>query len=398
MTLGSLFDGISGFPLSASRLGIMPIWSAEIVSACISIAKRHFPDMKHLGDIKKLNGGEIKPVDIVTFGSPCQDLSLAGNREGLKGINSGLFLEAVRVIKEMRKAHGKPTFIVWENVVGTFSSKEGEDFRTVIEEIAKIAEAVSIPKPYKNKWHNAGFVMGNSFSIAWRVLDAQYWGVPQRRNRIFLLADFRGQRAGEILFKCEGLPGNFESGKKKRQGIAADTGNCVNAAGFNGCCSISGAFEQYAVDFGKPSDRIQINPNKAVTLKSAGGGGGAKTGLYCLPFTFQSYGQYKQDDISKSYMACDDITTGDLIIDNYGVRRLTPLEVERCFGFPDNYTAYGHDGKRISDSARYKALGNSVAIPCVERVLAGIKAVCKTNQIAKKEITENDSKTNLRHC
>ena len=348
LTTGSLFDGIGGFPLAALRQGLTPVWASEIAADCISITKHHFPYMEHLGDIKKINGAEIEPVDIITFGSPCQDLSRAGKRIGLKGDNSSLFMEAIRVIKEMRIKHGKPDFIVWENVPGAFNSNKGEDFRMVIEEIAKITESVSIPKPYQNKWLAAGAVMGNGWSLAWRVLNAQYWGVPQRRSRIFLVADFTGQRAGEILFKPESVPRDFESGEKARKNNAAGIGKSIKTAGFNGWRSATGTLEYEEAR----APCIQANMPSNV-----------------IQYSFQSFGQYKQNNISKSHMACDDITTADLIAIDYTVRRMTPLEIERCFGFPDFWTAYGHNGKAISDTARYRALGNSVAIPCVEYVM-----------------------------
>ena len=368
MTLGSLFDGIGGFPLAAVNVGITPVWASEIEAAPISITKKHFPDMRHLGDITKINGAEIEPVDIITFGSPCQDLSITGKRAGLEGKRSGLFLQALRVIKEMRIATNgkKPARIVWENVPGAFSSNKGRDFRKVIEEISKIAEAdISIPRLAKKwKWLASGAVLGDCWSLAWRVLDAQYWGVPQRRRRIFLVCDFTSQRAGEILFKQESRTGNFEKGKDERNSIA---GNADNGD------------QQYYIDTGHNSGRIQMNAKTAVTLLGEGGGGGANTGLYFLPntvtvpFICNGYGDYEQGDIGKSLLARDDITSGDLILNGYSVRRLTPTECERLQGFPDGWTEFGHDGKRISDNQRYKALGNSVALPCVEFVLSGIK-------------------------
>jgi len=426
VTLGSLFDGIGGFPLAAQRHGIKPIWASEKELNCISITKRHFSEMKHLGDITKINGAKIERVDIVSFGSPCQDLSQAGNRDGIEGDESKLFFEAIRIIKEMRiKTNGKyPIYAIWENVTGAFSSNKGEDFKTVIEEIANISETVSIPK--SKKWEPSGFILGNSWSLAWRTLNSEYWGVPQRRNRIFLIADFRGERAGEILFKPESLQGDSKQSRKTRKGIAGNSKRSVRAAGFNGFRSVTGTLEykedrapciqknmppnvvigfdgynqnltggvlqtirgqradgdnvgmvleQYAVDFGRTADRIQMNAKTAVTLQSEGGGGGAKTGLYCLPtlFSYKSFGEYKQDEVCKSLMKSDDITTGDLIL-QYRVRRLTPLECERAQGFPDYWTKYG-DNKQISDSARYKVLGNSLAIPCVEFIFNRIIGV-----------------------
>jgi DNA (cytosine-5)-methyltransferase 1 len=180
ITLGSLFDGIGGFPLAAVREGILPVWASEIEAAPISITKRHFPDMRHLGDITKINGGDIQPVDIITFGSPCQDLSISGHRAGLDGERSGLFMQAIRIIKEMRSATNRtyPARVIWENVPGAFSTDNGRDFQTVIEEIAKVAEeGISIPQPSeKIGWLAAGAVLGDSWSLAWRVLNAQYWG------------------------------------------------------------------------------------------------------------------------------------------------------------------------------------------------------------------------------
>ena len=164
--------------------------------------------MRHVGDITKLVGAELPPVDIIAGGSPCQDLSVAGKRAGLAGERSGLFMEQIRIVKEMRQAdearqrtHGTdepvcPRFMVWENVPGAFSSADGEDFRAVLEETCRIADgAVSIPRPPAGRWKSAGTILGDGFSIAWRVLDAQYWGVPQRRKRIFLVADFGGDAA-----------------------------------------------------------------------------------------------------------------------------------------------------------------------------------------------------------
>lgn len=204
MKLGSLFDGIGGWPLAARHHGIDPVWSSEIEPFPIKVTKIRFPLMKHLGDITQINGSEIQPVDIVTSGSPCQDLSVAGKRAGIQGKRSGLFMEACRIITEMRESTNGtyPRYAVWENVPGAFSSAGGEDFRVVIEELCRVAdEAFEVPPPPKGKWEPAGLVEGDGWSLGWRVLDAQYWGVPQRRKRIFLVADFGGRRAGEILFK-----------------------------------------------------------------------------------------------------------------------------------------------------------------------------------------------------
>ena len=218
LTLGSLFDGSGGFPLGGTLAGITPIWASEIEPFPVRVTTVRFPNMKHYGDISKLKGSEVEPVDIITFGSPCQDMSVAGKRDGLDGSRSSLFYEAIRIIKEMREAtDGKyPRYIVWENVPGAFSSNKGEDFKAVLTEICKIKdEQVSVSKP--SKWENAGRIMGDGFSIAWRLLDAQYWGVPQRRQRIYLVADFDGGSAGKILFESEGLSGYSAQGFKSWQ-------------------------------------------------------------------------------------------------------------------------------------------------------------------------------------
>ena len=229
--LGSLFDGIGGFPYSGIKFGITPVWASEIEPWPIKVTEKHFPGIKHLGDITQINGGEIEPVDIITFGSPCQDLSIAGKREGLSGERSGLFSHAVRIIREMRAAtDGKfPRFAVWENVPGAFSSNKGQDFRAVIEEITE----AEIPMPRSGKWATAGMVRTERVDVAWRTLDAQYWGVPQRRRRIFLVADFGGQCAGEILFKSEGVSRDFAEGGKAREEVTGAVGGGTEATVFN---------------------------------------------------------------------------------------------------------------------------------------------------------------------
>lgn len=232
LTLGSLFDGSGGFPLGGLISGIAPVWASEIEPFPIRVTTKRLPFMKHYGDVSKMDGGSIEPVDIITFGSPCQDMSIAGKREGLDGNRSGLFYEAVRIIKEMRCAtNGKyPRYIVWENVPGAFSSNKGEDFRCVLESVCRIAdETISVPSV--KKWQSAGSIVGDGYSIAWRVLDAQYWGVPQRRKRIYLVADFAGGSAGKILFESEGVSGYSAEGFRAWQGVAADAGEGFGETG-----------------------------------------------------------------------------------------------------------------------------------------------------------------------
>ena len=242
LTLGSLFDGSGGFPLGGLLAGITPLWASEIEPFAVRVTTKRLPQMKHYGDVSSLNGAELPPVDIITFGSPCQDMSIAGKRSGLDGSRSSLFYEAVRIIKEMRCAtDGKyPRFCVWENVPGAFSSNKGEDFRCVLESLCRVKdESVSVPRC--EKWANAGEILADGFSLAWRVLDAQYWGVPQRRKRIYLVADFDGECAGKVLFESESVSRySAESFRAwQRTAAAAESGSgatgavCLNDQGGN---------------------------------------------------------------------------------------------------------------------------------------------------------------------
>jgi len=498
LTLGSLFDGIGGFPLGAQRSGIKTVWASEIDPACIEITKRHFPRMEHLGDITKLHGGKIPPVDIISFGSPCQDLSAAGAQRGIDGERSGLFRDAMRIIYEMREAtNGKyPTFIIWENVNGAFGSNGGNDFRTVLEEITN----TRIPMPNSGRWANAGMVRGcgGGASVAWRQLDSQFWGVPQRRKRIFLVGDFRADRAPQILFECESLLGYVAKSGKEREKIAgAFIGGIEHQSGVDKRDTV--------IDFGRTADRVYINADTARAITATDGGGGSATGLYLLPegeplthpinlqvatrhkqlgegtglgvaeegqpaYTLQAahshavFAVYPIRDpqlnqnangfiISPEGMPAPTLSTTDrhaiavcyapsghggffegvgtlrasagkhghsssnLLVEmyenhshggfregcgtlranggNYGggsenliiifqkvafyvryaLRKLTPLECERLQGFPDYWTKYNATGGKIADTPRYTALGNSLAVPCAERVFRGIMAV-----------------------
>lgn len=239
MTLGSLFDGSGGFPLAGVLSGIRPVWAAEVEPYPIAVTRSRFPMMQHLGSVTEVHGDKVQPVDVITFGSPCQDLSVAGKRAGIhEGQRSNLFFEAIRIIKEMRAAtNGRyPTFAVWENVPGAFSSHQGEDFRCVLEEFVKIrGGGYTVPRPDKGKWKSAGEILGDGYSVAWRQLDAQYWGVPQRRKRIYLVADFAGGRAGEILFERESLRGHPAACGATRQGAAADAPGSAGGSRGIGC-------------------------------------------------------------------------------------------------------------------------------------------------------------------
>ena len=276
MTLGSLFDGIGGFPLSAAMCGIEPRWASEIEPFPILVTHKRFPNMKHLGNISNINGAEIEPVDIITFGSPCQDLSVAGKQAGIHdGERSNLFFEAVRIIKEMRQkdeATGRtgidvrPRYAVWENVPGAFSSHGGEDFQAVLQALAEVSDPdVSIPLPDGGKWLKAGCIVGEGYSIAWRVYDAQYWGVPQRRKRIYLIADFGSERAGEVLFEPESLRGNSSKGGTPWQRASSDAEGSAD-----GGCNRVGVFMGGQ---GAKARGIAYREEVSPTLKSSLSGG-----------------------------------------------------------------------------------------------------------------------------
>lgn len=234
LTLGSLFDGSGGFPLGGLLCGIEPLWASEIVPFPIRVTTKRIPRMKHYGDISKLNGANLPPVDIITFGSPCTDMSVAGKRAGLDGEQSVLFYEAIRIIKEMRrKTDGRyPRYAVWENVFGAFSSNKGADFKAVLDAFVSVREPTAeVPAPDNGRWPYADVYLGNGWSVAYRTVDAQYFGVPQRRRRIYLVADFAGECAGDILFEREGVSRNFAPCGSPWKGTA---GNAENGSGASG--------------------------------------------------------------------------------------------------------------------------------------------------------------------
>lgn len=308
MKLGSLFDGSGTCPLAASAVGIIPAWASEIEPFPKAVTQSRFPKMVHLGDITKMNGAEIEPVDVITFGSPCQNLSIAGNGKGLAGQESSLFFEAIRVIQEMRCAtNGRfPQIVIWENVYGAFSSTQGEDFRTVIETLWKICEGNdSVPryaedKQGRQKWPHTGFVLGDHSSIAWRGLDAQGWGVAKRRKRVFVVLDLGGQCAGQILFEREGLRRDF---KKVRR-----TGETIRPASET---SPVEHYRAYAVENHAQDSRVSLRPDNTVqTLAGRMGTGGGNVPLVLVP----CFGQASYDEYAPTEQAVTLKATGG----NYG--------------------------------------------------------------------------------
>ena len=447
--------------------------------------------MLNLGDITLINGSECPSVDVIIGGSPCQNLSIAGKREGLKGNESSLFLHQIRIVKEMRehdmKVNGHvgekihPRYMVWENVPGAFSTHKGEDFYKVLTEIASITgENILIPRPPHCKWSTAGEIVGDSFSIAWRVVDAQYWGVPQRRRRIALVADFGGQCAGEILFKPQSLSGDIAQSRAQEERAAGSIetsidsticlqGNSIDRTEHSGCCGKGWRYDvaytlnttdRHAVV--PTGDKIhlyptnadgKINQNQITCLMDQGG-----SVMYALegisgtlraqehghqPLVYDARGngngetvctitgdhQNRITDYTALVMAhgqanaeiCEDLSptlncdheqpivtavdcrngtenqnvNGTLQAKSSGgmsvnlqnvvrvdktVRRLTPVECERLQGYPDGWTDIGDwtdskgKARATSDSARYKALGNSIALPAWEWLLQNISS------------------------
>ena len=265
LTLGSLFDGSGGFPLGGILAGIEPKWSSEIEPFPVLVTHKRLPQVKHYGDVSKLNGAELPPVDIITFGSPCQDLSIAGKRAGIHdGDRSNLFFQAIRIIKEMRDAtNGRyPRYCVWENVPGAFSSNGGNDFKAVLEAVIGVKEkGIEVPAPENHRWAKSDVYLGDGWSVAYRVFDAQYWGVPQRRARIYLVADLAGGSAGEVLFKSEGVSGYTPQGFRAWQGAAGgaeegtgETGGRSDAGGGTLCLNTQG------------NSGVGITENKALAL------------------------------------------------------------------------------------------------------------------------------------
>jgi len=423
--------------LAGIQNGFTPVWASEIEKFPITVTKYHFPQMMHLGDITKLHGANVPVVEVITGGSPCQDLSVAGKRAGLTGTRSGLFLEQVRLIKEMRRQDERrmksnqrradqfirPRYMVWENVPGAFSSGEskGADFKRVLEEVCCISEeSVSIPGPPKGSWTPAGLILGERFSVAWRVLDAQFWGVPQRRNRIFLIADFNGGSAGQILFESESVWRHYQKMRKKRTQATNYFGRSIEKSGYDGDTIEKLFFEVHSLD-ARYSGPVNISPTLTTNMcsmslainqepyciagniinrkeKNGGNGSGVSQGIsftlttqdrHCIYVPKRGLKLYQ--DVIGTLCAGDEkwcgnqyVGQGKCIVDGMNmVRRIMPVECERLMGYPDGWT----DVPGASDSCRYKALGNSVAVPCVDFILSGIAFFLSQNE--NKEESDN---------
>lgn len=388
LRLGSLFDGSGGFPLAATKVGIEPVWASEIEPFPILVTTTRLPQMQHLGDICDIDGSQLEPVDVVTFDSPCQDLSVAGKRAGLAGERSGLFHQAVRVIREMRKAsHGLyPRFAVWENVPGAFSSNKGNDFHQVLRELIGVKdEQAAANLPRVQKWQKAGAIVADQWSIAWRVLDAQFFGLPQRRKRIFLIADFASERAGHILFEPPSLRRNTQTGCDQGQAATSNPASSPQTAssrngvarsftlrmrggkpgggkgaliqtdisGRLGCNNDQRIFEPIAYGFNaihtkrkNRTGRYGYETEVAKTLDTSGICPTCNQGGIAIVDTVVSAS--KSDFFCKGTnnltepLLASDFTDPPIVTapqpSGYRVRMLTPTECARLQGFPDDWT------------------------------------------------------------
>lgn len=307
LTFASLFAGVGGFDLGLEAAGWRCAVQVEWDTDCQNILRRHWPNVPRWGDIATVNGADIPPVDAVVFGSPCQDLSAAGTRQGLRGERSGLFFEAVRIIKEMREATSGqyPQLIIWENVTGALSSSRGEDFAEVIDSLADLG----------------------ALDIAWRVLDARWFGVPQRRRRVYAVVDLAGQRAGAIHAEPAGMRWHLGASGTKGRETAATTARCAPFPSWPLTC----------IGFSHTQ------------------------GLSCQPSEFH-FPTLRRRGCGHA------VLVGDTL------RRLTSIECERLQGWPDDHTRWGADGKEFADSVRYMMCGNGVASPVAQWIGMQINA------------------------
>jgi len=370
LTHGSLFTGVGGFDLGADAAGIETLWQAEIDKKASSVLAKHWPDVTRYGDVKTVKGNEVKPVDIISFGSPCQDLSIAGKGAGLQGSRSGLFFEAIRIIKEMRDAtqNQYPQIAIWENVRGALSSNEGKDFHAAIQALAKLG----------------------AVDISYRLVNACHFGVPQRRVRVFVVADFRGERAGEILAKPTRLLWHPQQSGEQEQETTGETEGSTGIQStvafdeYNGSTNnihhtlragtkqstgvISyvktrraqdkNDYETWETDVPAPTLNIFDNTGSvratvlAITERAGKPGGGK--GLLLTKELSPTLNTGGGQQIAKPEK------------ETYTIRRLTPVECERLMGWPDDHTKYDKDGNELSDSARYKMCGNGIAAPVAQ--------------------------------
>ena len=380
LTYGSLFSGVGGFDLGFDIAGYDCVFQVEWDKHCQQILARNWPDVPRWSDVQEVNGAEIPPCDVLTFGSPCQDLSVAGKRAGLDGHKSSMFFEATRIIKEMRHATGNlyPRIAVWENVPGALSSNRGADFRAVLDEMGDCG----------------------ALEQEWAVLDAQHFGVPQRRRRIFLVAVFDpaivGRCADQILPVGKGSRRNLAKGNKTRQDIATDA-KTSPTIGFSHTQGLDAQPSQTAfptlqsegcghavmqpfVKVIRPASNqhpeVWRKEETAPTLNAFDNGGESRATVL---FTAQRVGEAPRIYTETAPSLLSRMGTGGnntpMVANNYAVRRLTPIECERLMGWPDNHTLWKADGTEQADSHRYKQCGNGVATPVAKWIAEQLKGI-----------------------
>lgn len=367
MKLGSLFDGVGGWQLAGVRNGIKPVWSSEIETFPREVTKRRFPETKQLGDIRNINGAEIEPVEIITAGFPCQNLSQAGNRQGvINGTESGLFFDAVRVIRQMRVSTCGvyPKVCIFENVTGALSSNQGMDFRIILEQLTD----TEVPIPRSGRWASAGLVRGGRADVGWRVLNSKFFGVAQSRRRVWIVQDFTKNGCAEkILFEQKGLSGIDSQRSGQRYRSASTVEKSIRAT------------NRVLNEGGNTIVKIRSGKDDGTAGKGALIGVEESFALSCTndQFLFQVYDMTHCDDVIREYhneaptlnarMGTGGNQVPILLERRYAVRKMTPLELERLQGLPDGWTLI--DDKSCSDSARYKALGNGMSQPVPDWLL-----------------------------
>jgi DNA (cytosine-5)-methyltransferase 1 len=343
MKVLSLFSGVGGFDVGLENAGMQTVFQCEWDKHANTILNKHWPHVPKWEDVSTLTGKHIVThapvIDVVAWGSPCQDLSVAGKRSGLEGERSGLFHEGIRIIKELRKeTNGQyPRISIWENVVGALNSNGGADFGIIINEMAEAGAMV----------------------IEWAVLDAQYFGVPQRRRRVFVIAIFDSVLAERcpktLLPVAESLPGHLAKGKPKRQSIASKTAKGI------------GTDDKKLVEGFTPSSFANYAEGVG-TLQSNGGdlGGGSETLVTEAVIGFSHTQGLDAQPSEKAWPTLRKEGSGHAVLTTMAVRRLTPLECERLMGWPDDHTRYKADGTEQNDTHRYKQCGNGVASPVAQ--------------------------------
>lgn len=382
MTLGSLFDGISVFPLAGALCGITPVWASEIDPDAAAVTKARFPEMQQLGDIRRIDGADIPPVDIVTGGSPCQDLSMAGARAGLSGERSSLFHEMIRVIREMREATGQPRFVIWENVAGALNSSKGEDFETVIKSISAVS-GVEIPPSRPETWANAGAVVADGFRLVWRVLDARYWGVPQSRTRVFVVADYGSERGPE-------QPQAPNAWSAQRNPDADGTEADAWAGWIDGGAEEADYIDnpEYWIGDGVPwrlmrraAEYGDVPPVSVAIPHQTNFWNDQETQAYTSTKSY--YQAVYRLDIVGALTACDykdpPVIAQRQPDGEWGrARRLSPRECLRLQGLPQTWCDVE---PALPERAVYRMAGNSIALPCAEFILRALKeGICSCSR------------------